>query len=219
MKEEEIHPVFRRLGECGLVSVVMIDSSAHAVPLARALLAGGISAMELTLRSETALESLRKIVAEVPGMMVGAGTILLKEQVDEVLAAGADFGVAPGTNKNVLQAARDQGLPFAPGVATPSDIELALDFDCRVLKFFPAEAMGGLRYLGSVASPYRHLGVRYIPLGGVGPGNLASYTSSPDVLAVGGSWLAPRDLVEKEDWAAIEQLARHAVGLVEGAME
>lgn len=214
-----MHPVFRRLGECGLVAVVMIDSSAHAVPLARALLAGGVSAMELTLRSETALESLRRIVAEVPGMMVGAGTILSKEQVGEVLAAGADFGVAPGTNKKVLQAARDQGLPFAPGVATPSDIESALDFDCRVLKFFPAEAMGGLQYLGNVASPYRHLGLRYIPLGGVDPGNLASYTSSPDVLAVGGSWLAPRNLVEKEDWAGIEQLARHAAGLVEGATE
>lgn len=214
-----MHPVFRRLGECGLVSVVMIDSSAHAVPLARALLAGGISAMELTLRSETALESLRRIVAEVPGMMVGAGTILSREQVGEVLAAGADFGVAPGTNKKVLQAARDQGLPFAPGVATPSDIESALDFDFRVLKFFPAEAMGGLQYLGNVASPYRHLGLRYIPLGGVDPGNLASYASSPDVLAVGGSWLAPRNLVEKEDWAGIEQLARHAVGLVEGATE
>ena len=96
---------------------------------------------------------------------------------------------------------------------------MALDFDCRVLKFFPAEAMGGLRYLENVASPYRHLEVRYVPLGGVGPGNLVSYISSPDVLAVGGSWLAPRDLVEKEDWGAIEQLARQAVELVKGATE
>ena len=219
MKERELHPVFQRIGEYGLVSVVMIDSPSHAVPLARALLAGGISAMELTLRSGTAVECLRRITAEVQGMIVGAGTVLSEEQVGEVLDAGASFGVAPGTNKKVLQAARDQGLPFAPGIAIPSDIELALDCDCRVLKFFPAEAVGGLRYLENVASPYRHLGVRYIPLGGVGPDNLFSYISSPDVLAVGGSWLAPRDLVEKEDWAAIEQLARHAVGLVEGAME
>ena len=219
MKEGEAHPVFQRLGECGVVSVVMIDSPSHAVPLARALLAGGISAMELTLRSDRALKCLRRIAAEVQGMIVGAGTILSEEQVGEVLEAGAAFGVAPGTNKNVLQAARDQGLPFAPGIATPSDIELALDFDCRVLKFFPAEAMGGLGYLGNVASPYRHLGARYIPLGGVGPDNLVSYISSPDVLAVGGSWLAPRDLVEKEDWGAIEQLARQAVELVKGATE
>ena len=141
------------------------------------------------------------------------------EQVEEVLAAGAAFGVAPGTNINVLRAARDEGLPFAPGVATPSDIELALDFDCRVLKFFPAEAIGGLRYLENIAVPYRHLGVRYIPLGGVSPENLISYSSSPDVLAVGGSWLAPRVLVENGDWAAIEQLARQAVELVKGTTE
>ena len=219
MKERELHPVFQRIGEYGLVSVVMIDSPSHAVPLARALLAGGISAMELTLRSGTAVECLRRITAEVQGMIVGAGTVLSEEQVGEVLDAGASFGVAPGTNKKVLQAARDQGLPFAPGIAIPSDIELALDCDCRVLKFFPAEAVGGLRYLENVASPYRHLGVRYIPLGGVGPDNLFSYISSPDVLAVGGSWLAPRDLVEKEDWGAIEKLAREAVELVKGATE
>ncbi|MBG68680.1 MAG: keto-deoxy-phosphogluconate aldolase [Roseibacillus sp.] len=219
MKEQEIHPVFRQLGGCGIASVVTIDSPAHAVPLAKALLAGGISAMELTLRSAGALECLRRIVEEVPGMLAGAGTILSVSQVEEVLAAGAAFGVAPGTNINVLRAARDEGLPFAPGVATPSDIELALDFDCRVLKFFPAEAIGGLRYLKNIAVPYRHLGVRYIPLGGVSPENLISYSSSPDVLAVGGSWLAPRVLVENGDWAAIEQLARQAVELVKGTTE
>ena len=219
MKEQEIHPVFRQLGGCGIASVVTIDSPAHAVPLAKALLAGGISAMELTLRSAGALECLRRIVEEVPGMLAGAGTILSVSQVEEVLAAGAAFGVAPGTNINVLRAARDEGLPFAPGVATPSDIELALNFDCRVLKFFPAEAIGGLRYLENIAVPYRHLGVRYIPLGGVSPENLISYSSSPDVLAVGGSWLAPRVLVENGDWAAIEQLARQAVELVKGTTE
>lgn len=219
MKEQEIHPVFRQLGGCGIASVVTIDSPAHAVPLAKALLAGGISAMELTLRSAGALECLRRIVDEVPGMLAGAGTILSVSQVEEVLAAGAAFGVAPGTNINVLRAARDEGLPFAPGVATPSDIELALDFDCRVLKFFPAEAIGGLRYLENIAVPYRHLGVRYIPLGGVSPENLITYSSSPDVLAVGGSWLAPRVLVENGDWAAIEQLARQAVELVKGTTE
>ncbi len=219
MKEQEIHPVFRQLGGCGIASVVTIDSPAHAVPLAKALLAGGISAMELTLRSAGALECLRRIVEEVPGMLAGAGTILSVSQVEEVLAAGAAFGVAPGTNINVLRAARDEGLPFAPGVATPSDIELALDFDCRVLKFFPAEAIGGLRYLKNIAVPYRHLGVRYIPLGGVSPENLITYSSSPDVLAVGGSWLAPRVLVENGDWAAIEQLARQAVELVKGTTE
>ena len=137
-------PVFQRLGERRLAAVVMIGESSQAVPLARALLAGGISAMELTLRTDAALEGLKRIVAEVPEMMVGAGTILTDAQVGEVMKAGAAFGVAPGTNARILEASREAGLPFAPGIATPSDIETALEFGCRLLKFFPAEAMGGL---------------------------------------------------------------------------
>lgn len=215
MIEEELHPVFQQVGECRLVAVVMIDSPGDAVALAKALLAGGIRAMELTLRTETAVEGLRRIAAEVPGMIVGAGTVLFEHQVLEVLDAGAAFGVAPGTNGKILQAARDGGLPFAPGIACPSDIDLALEFGCKVLKFFPAEASGGLQYLSSIASPYRHLGLRYIPLGGINEENFPFYASSPDVLAVGGSWLAPRELVNKRDWGGIQQLARQAAELVD----
>lgn len=148
-------------------------------------------------------------------MMVGAGTVLFEHQVREVLDAGAAFGVAPGTNGKILQAARDGGLPFAPGITCPSDIDLALEFGCKVLKFFPAEASGGLQYLSSIASPYRHLGLRYIPLGGINEENLPSYASSPDVLAVGGSWLAPSELVNKRDWGGIQQLARQTAELVD----
>ena len=207
-------PVFQRLGERRLAAVVMIGESSQAVPLARALLAGGISAMELTLRTDAALEGLKRIVAEVPEMMVGAGTILTEAQVVEVMKAGAAFGVAPGTNARILEASREAGLPFAPGIATPSDIETALEFGCRLLKFFPAEAMGGLEYLEGIAAPYRHLGLRYLPLGGVHEGNLQSYLSSPDILAVGGSWLAPRTLLESGDWSGIESLSRRTVGLL-----
>jgi len=212
-------PVFERLRESRLVAVVMIEDEADAVPLARALLAGGVTAMELALRTDVALEGLKQIVTEVPEMMAGAGTILKEEQVSAARDAGAAFGVAPGTNARILAAAKDAGFPFAPGIATPTDIELALEFGCRVLKFFPAEGMGGLKYLTSIAAPYRHLGLRYIPLGGVHEGNLTSYTASPDILAVGGSWLAPRPLLDTGDWGEIESLARRAVALVGGAGE
>ena len=207
-------PVFQSLGERRLAAVVTIGDSSQAVTLARALLAGGVSAMELTLRTDAALQGLQRIVEEVPEMMVGAGTILTEAQVGEVMEAGAAFGVAPGTNARILQASKEAGLPFAPGIATPSDIETALEFGCRVLKFFPAEGMGGLEYLEGIAAPYRHLGLRYLPLGGVNEGNLFSYTSSPDILAVGGSWLAPHSLLESGEWSAVESLARRAVGLL-----
>ena len=209
-----MHPVFERLQASRLAAVVMIEREEHAVPLARALVAGGVSAMELTLRSEAALGGLQRVVAEVPDMLVGAGTVVTEAQVDEVMDAGAAFAVAPGTNPRILEASREAGLPFAPGIATPSDIETALEFDCRLLKFFPAEGMGGLEYLEGIAAPYRHLGLRYLPLGGINEGNLRSYASSPDVLAVGGSWLAPRTLLEAGDWSGIESLARRAVGLL-----
>lgn len=203
-------PVFEKLEQTAVVAVVMIDDERKAVPLARALVAGGITAMELTLRTEAALRSIKEIVKEVPEMLVGAGTVLTPDQVKEVQNAGAGFAVAPGTNKRVIEAARAADIPFAPGIATPSDIENALALDCRVLKLFPANGMGGLPYLKNIAAPYRHLGLRYIPLGGVTEGNLAEYVRDPDVLAVGGSWLAPPSLLAHEDWKAIEALAASA---------
>lgn len=209
-----MNPVFERLGEERIAAVVMIDDVAHAVPLAEALQAGGVNAMELTLRTDVAFDALKRIVIEVPRMLVGVGTILHPDQVREAYESGAAFGVSPGTSAKVLAAAREIGLPFAPGIATPTDIEAALEFDCRVLKFFPADGMGGLSYLKSVAAPYRHLEMRYIPLGGVNETNLAEYAESPDVLAVGGSWLVPKAMLESEDWNGIEALARRAREIV-----
>ena len=207
---EEMDPVFAQLEECKLAAVVLLDDVEHAVPLARALMAGGVRAIELTLRTEVALAGLARLAAEVPEMLVGGGTVLCADQVKAVYEAGADFGVSPGTNGRVIAAAKEIELPFAAGIATPSDIEAALEFDCRVLKFFPADGMGGLSYLKGIAAPYRHLGLRYIPLGGVNEGNLAEYVASPDVLAVGGSWLAPKAMMQAKDWGGIEALAARA---------
>jgi 2-dehydro-3-deoxyphosphogluconate aldolase / (4S)-4-hydroxy-2-oxoglutarate aldolase len=204
----------RHLHQTGVVAVLIIDHAGEAVPLARALLAGGIDSIELTLRTPAALECLRRIRHEVPEMNVGAGTILTPEQVHQAREAGASFGVSPGLNPRVVAEARRAGLPFAPGVCTPTDIELAVESGCRVLKFFPAEPCGGLPCLRAISAPFQHLGVRFIPLGGVAPANAAQYLSEPSVLALGGSWLAPKDLIARGDWDAITRLARDARAIV-----
>jgi 2-dehydro-3-deoxyphosphogluconate aldolase / (4S)-4-hydroxy-2-oxoglutarate aldolase len=203
-----------QLHHSGVIAVLMIDRADDAVPLARALLSGGVTCIELTLRTDAALESLLRIRAELPEMGVGVGTILTTKQVNEAKEAGADFGVAPGMNPRVVAEANRIGLPFAPGVCTPTDIELAVEAGCRILKFFPSEPSGGLAYLRVISAPFMHLGVQFIPLGGVGPTNAAQYLKEPSVIALGGSWLAPKDLIAKGDWAGITILAREAMEIV-----
>ncbi len=195
----------------GIVAVLVVDDARHAVPLARALLEGGIAAMELTLRTKAAIDAMRAIRDEVPEMLAGVGTVIHPSQVEEVKRAGAAFAVAPGCNRRILETAIAAGLPFAPGVATPSDIEAALEFDCRLLKFFPAEPSGGLAYLNSAAAPYAHLKIKYVPLGGLNAKNMRSYLESPLVGALGGSWIAPRELIQGERWAEITANARQAM--------
>jgi len=145
---------------------------------------------------------------------VGVGTILSPQQVEAVQEAGAAFGVAPGMNPRVVAKAAELGLPFSPGVCTPTDIELALELGCRILKFFPAEPSGGLNYLRTVAAPFAHLGVKYVPLGGVNAGNAEEYLRDPNVLALGGSWLGPRESIQKQEWAKITQQAATASEIV-----
>lgn len=204
----------RQLHQTGVIAVLMIDRADDAVPLARALLAGGIDCIELTLRTDAALDSLRRIRAEVPEMTVGVGTILTPQQANDAKEAGASFGVAPGMNPRVVAEAQRIGLPFAPGICTPTDIELAIEAGCKLLKFFPSEPCGGLTYLRTISAPFMHLGVQFIPLGGVGPANAAQYLQEPSVLALGGSWLAPKNLIAKGDWEAITKLAREASDIV-----
>ncbi|QEG36852.1 bifunctional 4-hydroxy-2-oxoglutarate aldolase/2-dehydro-3-deoxy-phosphogluconate aldolase [Bythopirellula goksoeyrii] len=205
-----VPPIFEKLESAGVLAVVILDDAATAVPLAKALLAGGVNAMELTLRTDAALDALSAIRREVPDMLVGAGTILKPEQVSQVFDRGALFGVSPGLNVRVVETALESGLPFAPGIATPSDIEAAIELGCRHLKFFPAETLGGLSYLRAMSPPYNHLGIKYIPLGGVGAGNLAQYIVDPLIACVGGSWLTPADKIAAKDWKAIEELASQA---------
>jgi 2-dehydro-3-deoxyphosphogluconate aldolase/(4S)-4-hydroxy-2-oxoglutarate aldolase len=207
-------PLLAKLHHTGVIAVLMIDDADDAVPTAKALLAGGVDIIELTLRTPVAMEALRRIRTELPEMSVGVGTILTPQQVNEVVEAGASFGVAPGMNPRVVAEAKRVGLPFAPGICTPTDIELAIEQGCRLVKFFPSEPSGGLAYLRTIAAPFAHLGVKYIPLGGVTAANADLYLKEPSVQALGGSWLAPRDVIKSKDWQTITANAREASNIV-----
>jgi 2-dehydro-3-deoxyphosphogluconate aldolase/(4S)-4-hydroxy-2-oxoglutarate aldolase len=178
------------------------------------LLAGGVTAVEVTLRTSQALDALVAMCEGVPELTVGAGTVLEERQVEQVKRAGAAFAVAPGCSPSIIQAAHSAGLPFAPGVATPSDIEQAMRLGCRILKFFPAEPSGGLGYLKAVAAPYAHLGIQFIPLGGLREEHIKGYAEEPSVLAVGGSFIATPEALSARDFAAVTERAKNAVRLV-----
>ncbi len=207
-------PLLERFRRTAAVAVVIIDDPERAEPLAQALLKGGIDLVELTLRTPGALESMRRIRRAFPAIGLGAGTILRPDQVAEVVDAGAEFGVAPGLNPSVVVAAQKSGLPFAPGICTPSEIERALELGCRLLKFFPAESLGGIRHLKVTTSPYNHLAVDYIPLGGITRQNAEGYLREPSVIALGGSWIAPREAIAAGDWDRVEANARAVAELV-----
>ncbi len=198
-----------------IIAVLAISDIEDAPFIADALIAGGVRNIEMTLRTESALDILTLLVQKYPELNIGAGTVLTTEQLEQVKDTGAPFAVAPGFNPRILDHANMIGLPFFPGVATPSDIEGALEFGCRLLKFFPAEAMGGLNYLKTMQAPYAHLGLQFIPLGGIKPANLPDYIKSPLIGGVGGSWLAPKDLIEAKDWKKIQQNAAEAVKIIE----
>jgi 2-dehydro-3-deoxyphosphogluconate aldolase/(4S)-4-hydroxy-2-oxoglutarate aldolase len=204
------NPIAERLARSGVVAVVTAENPEDAGPIARALLTGGVGAIELTFRTARAAEAIRRIRAEVPEILVGAGTLLNRAHVQAAIEAGALFGVAPGCNPATIAAARECGLPFAPGVMTPTDMEIALEHGCRVLKYFPASNLAGPSALETMAAPFAHLGLRFIPLGGINLASLPQWLASPSVLCVGGSWLAPRDVIQRKDWTALQRNAEQA---------
>jgi 2-dehydro-3-deoxyphosphogluconate aldolase/(4S)-4-hydroxy-2-oxoglutarate aldolase len=195
----------QNLRKSPVIAVLVIDTADDAVPLAKALLRGGVSIIELTLRTPAAFDALERIRAGRPEIVAGIGTILHVEQVHSAKERGAVFGVSPGMNGAVIAAAKEQALPFAPGIMTPSDIEAAYSYGCNIMKLFPAEPAGGIKYLKNINAPYAYLGIEYIPLGGVSQENLRLYLECPVVLAVGGSWLAPRKLIQEKAWDQISR--------------
>lgn len=203
---------FAPIARHGLLPVVAcLETPAQAVSLARAYLAAGLEVMEIPLRHPAALDCLRAVTGEVPGMTCGAGTIIDQAQVKAVLEAGAAFGVSPGFHPAIVQAAREEHLPFAPGIATPGELEQALALGCTHAKLFPVTPLGGPAYLKALADPYRHTGVRLIPMGGITLEQIPDYLGNPLVDAVGLSALSPRELVHAERWEDLSTLAREAL--------
>ena len=191
-----------------VLPVLKIADADHAVPLARALAAGGLSVLEVTLRTEAALDAIERIARAVPEVTIGAGTLTRPEDFARVAAAGGSFAVSPGFSPRLADAARDAGLPFLPGVMTPSEAMAARDHGCDSLKLFPAVPAGGLALLKAIRGPLPELA--FCPTGGLGPNNFREYLELPNVLCVGGSWVAPSSAVADGDWSRITELAREA---------
>ena len=194
--------------------ITTIDRADDAVPLAQALLAGGLNVMEITFRTAAAAESIRCVRQEVPRMAIGAGTLLTADQVQQAAAAGAQFGVSPGLNEAVLAAANNVQIPFFPGVMTPTEVDRALNLGCKYLKFFPAEPAGGAAMLKALAAPFAHTGVKFLPTGGINSTTLPGYLALPQVAAVGGSWMAEKKLVAEKAWDKITAVTVEALKVV-----
>lgn len=207
--------VLQALHDIGVVPVVKINDAQNAVPLARALVAGGLPAAEITFRTPAAADAIRAIAREVPEVVVGAGTVLTPAQVDEAVAAGAQFIVSPGFNPRVVDYCLDHGILIAPGVSNASGVEQCLERGIDVVKFFPAEQAGGLAYIKALSGPY--VDVRFMPTGGISPANVVSYLSCPAIFCCGGTWMVKEDLIDEGRFDEIERLCREATELVREA--
>ncbi|MCO4839462.1 bifunctional 4-hydroxy-2-oxoglutarate aldolase/2-dehydro-3-deoxy-phosphogluconate aldolase [Planktomarina temperata] len=203
--------IFEKIEQYGVVPVIAIDAAADAVPLADALLEGGLPVAEITFRTDAALDSIAAISSQRPELLVGAGTVLTESQVDDAKAAGAKFALSPGLDLDVLLRAEEVGLPFAPGIMTPTDLQAALKAGCKMVKFFPAMAAGGPNLLRNIAAPYAHTEIGFNPTGGVTLENLDQWLSMPTVRAVGGTWIATKADIANGDWAQITEKAKMSV--------
>ena len=202
------------LGKAGIIPVIVIEKEEQAVPLARALVKGGLPVLEVTFRTKAAPGAIAAIRREVPEAIRGAGTLLTPEMVKAAKAAGAVFGVAPGFDPAVLAAAKAEGLPMCPGIATASELSQALTAGCTMVKFFPAEAAGGVKMIKNLLGAFRFTGVKFMPTGGVKLDNVADYLAVPEIVCCGGTWIVPKDALAAADYAAIEKLAADASALV-----
>lgn len=204
--------ILKKISEMGVVPVVTINNADDAIPLAKALIDGGLMCAELTFRTDACEEAIKLITSEFPDMLVGAGTVLTKEQVDRAVSAGASFIVSPGLNPRVVEYCIEKGVTVIPGVSTPSEIEQALSYSLEVLKFFPAEANGGMAAIKAISAPYKS--VKFMPTGGISEKNLRDYLSSDKIVACGGSWMVKGELISEKKFDTISALTRKAVSLV-----
>lgn len=204
--------IFEKIKEIGVVPVIALDDSSLAGSLAKALCEGGLPIAEVTFRMDNVVEVMNEMKAACPEMLLGAGTVLNKKQVDEAIDANCEFIVSPGLNVEVTKHCIEKGIPHIPGVATPTEVELAMSFGHKTLKFFPAELNGGLAYIKSLCAPYRD--VYFLPTGGVNPNNLKDYLSFEKISAAGGTWIAKTDMIKAEKFDEIKALALEAKNIV-----
>jgi 2-dehydro-3-deoxyphosphogluconate aldolase / (4S)-4-hydroxy-2-oxoglutarate aldolase len=206
--------VFQKIARCGIVPVIALESVDMAIPLADALLEGGLPLVEITFRTAAAAGAIEQITWHRPEVLVGAGTVTSPDNLAAAQACGANFAVAPGFNPDIVARAKQAGMPFVPGICTPSELEQAMAAGCDVLKFFPSEPSGGIDMIKALAAPYGHLGVRLMPTGGVTMSNLEAYLSLDIVLAVGGTWIAKKEDLADGRWGEIRDRCKKAVELV-----
>jgi 2-dehydro-3-deoxyphosphogluconate aldolase/(4S)-4-hydroxy-2-oxoglutarate aldolase len=204
--------LLEKLGRLGIVPVVKIERAEDAVELGKALLAGGLPCAEITFRTAAAEEAIQRITSSLPDIIVGAGTVLTVDQASKAVSAGARFIVSPGFNQKVVDWCLQNEIPVTPGVMTPTEIDMALDRELNILKFFPAEAIGGIAVLKAISAPYG--GVKFIPTGGINQNNLADYLALPSVNCCGGSWLVKASLISAGKFDEITHLAREAMSVV-----
>lgn len=204
--------LLERIGEIGIVPVVVLNDVKDAEPLAQALCDGGLPCAEVTFRTDAVEESIRRMTKSFPDMLVGAGTVLTIDQVDRAVAAGAKFIVSPGLNPKIVKYCNEKGVLIIPGCANPSDVEQAIENGLSVVKFFPAEQAGGLNYIKAIAAPYT--GLKFMPTGGINPKNVRSYLAYDKILACGGSWMVKGDLVQAGEFDKVRELVKEAVEIV-----
>lgn len=204
--------IIERAQQLGIIPVVAIPKSEYALPLAEALLAGGLPCAEITFRTAAAAESIAQIKQRFPELLLGAGTVLTTAQVDAALNAGAEFIVSPGSNPATITYCQQKGITIFPGVCTPTEIEMNLEQGIDVMKFFPAEPAGGVKFLKAICAPYKD--VRFIPTGGIDAKNIGDYLAIPQVVACGGSWMVKPELMTENNFAEVQRLAAEAVNLI-----
>lgn len=209
-----MNEILKKIEEVRIVPVVVLEDAKDAAPLANALCEGGLACAEVTFRTEEAAEVIKEMKKARPDMLVGAGTVLTKEQVDQAVDAGAQFIVSPGLNPEIVEYCVNKNLTIIPGCANPSDVEQALKYHLEVVKFFPAEALGGLKLIKAMSAPYKN--VRFMPTGGINPNNVKEYLDFKAIIACGGTWMVPKDAVENKEFDKIEKLTKEAVEAIQG---
>lgn len=207
--------VYNQIKEIGIIPVVVLEDANNAKKLGEALMEGGLKCAEVTFRTEAAKDTIKILSEEFPDMLVGAGTVLTTTQVDEAVVAGAKFVVSPGVNPKVVEYCTEKNIPIIPGICTPSNIETAMEYGLEAVKFFPAEASGGLKYIKAISAPYKNM--KFMATGGINSDNVKDYLNNDSIFAVGGSWMVKENLIESGDFETIKELALEASNIVKEA--